>query len=238
MIDQIRNILQELGYTSKEDGNDSFSMLSKESEDYFLIAEYEASEIVEFFTSPKTKSIISYFQDEKQNNSAINKNTSLIILVKTDNLAKTLETYKNSVFDIEEDEYILRKYVVVYTEEGANEINGKSINELNEALKDAGRFSRYQDYETRHDDQAYFLIMQLFVKLPPLSFTGYENDFESIRDRINSSIGSSGMKLVQHILETTDADVKENRSMLLEVQNDDFDEWLSNIMTRISDETS
>lgn len=237
MINLIKNILQELQYTLGDTGEDYYSLLFKESEDYFIIAEYEPSELADFFTTPKTKSIIEYFQKEKEKNSAINKNTSLIILVKTESQAETLETHRNNIFNIEEDEYILRKYVVLYTQDGLDEIEGKNIAELNEIVKDVTRFSKYQAYDTRYDDEAYFLVMQLFVKLPPLSFTGYENDFESIRDRIDSSIGSSGVKLVQHILTTTSVDVKASRPALLEVQKDDFDKWLGSILEGVDNET-
>lgn len=238
MINLVSNILQELQYNSSATNEDYYSMLFKESEDYFIVAEYESSELVDFFNTPKTKSILSYFQSEKEKNSAINKNTSLIILVKTESPTETLETHKNNIFNIEEDEYILRKYVILYTEEGLGKIEGKSINELNEIVKNVNRFLKYQEYETRYQDEAYFLVMQLFVKLPPLSFTGYDNDFENIRDRIDSSIGGSGIKLVHHILTTTSIDVKENRPSLLEVQNDDFDKWLEKILDGVNDEAS
>jgi hypothetical protein len=60
--------------------------------------------------------LIKIFNKKKKDLNEIEKNTSLIILLKVENLKKDFEELKNQIMRIEEDEYFFRKYIIIYND--------------------------------------------------------------------------------------------------------------------------
>ena len=78
MIDYIKQILNINNYSQSKDNEVLFTW----KWEYFLLSEYNTTEIELFFESKKTSDIVKKFKQEKGKISDIEKNTSLIILLK------------------------------------------------------------------------------------------------------------------------------------------------------------
>jgi hypothetical protein len=174
----------------------------KNSNEFFLIQEYD-KEILQsnvkknlnFFTCEQTDKLVYEF--EKIQNPKIKKNTSLFITVKVDNLEEEYNKFKNITMKIEEDEYYFRKYVIFYTEDGLSKLEPctkfllKFIQSDDEKSENESSFDKFEN-EMFFDD-AYFIAMQLIIKLPFISLPHSNDRFEVIEDRIKTRIEREGL---------------------------------------------
>ena len=187
----IKGILEKYDYHQYSDN----IKLWNNSNEFFLIQEYDVEELesssevmLNFFTCKKTEQLISEF--EKIQDNKMKKNTSLFITVKVENLEKEYERLKNIAMRIEEDEYYFRKYVIFYTEEGLNKLKPNVeylLDYINsESPDEKSLFDKFE--ENMFFDDAYFVAMQLIVKLPFISLPHSDTHFETIEDRIKSRI--------------------------------------------------
>ena len=187
----IKGILEKYDYHQYSDN----IKLWNNSNEFFLIQEYDVEELesssevmLNFFTCKKTEQLISEF--EKIQDNKMKKNTSLFITVKVENLEKEYERLKNIAMRIEEDEYYFRKYVIFYTEEGLNKLKPNVeylLDYINsESPDEKSLFDKFE--ENMFFDDAYFVAMQLIVKLPFISLPHSDTHFETIEDRIESRI--------------------------------------------------
>ena len=187
----IKGILEKYDYHQYSDN----IKLWNNSNEFFLIQEYDVEELesssevmLNFFTCKKTEQLISEF--EKIQDNKMKKNTSLFITVKVENLEKEYERLKNIAMRIEEDEYYFRKYVIFYTEEGLNKLKPNVeylLDYINsESPDEKSLFDKFE--ENMFFDDAYFVAMQLIVKLPFISLPHSGTHFETIEDRIKSRI--------------------------------------------------
>ena len=170
------------------------------SNEFFLIQEYDKEMLrsniekdVNFFTCEQTNNLVYEF--EKIQNQKIKKNTSLFITVRVDNLEEDYNRFKNITMKIEEDEYYFRKYVIFYTEDGLSKIEPSTQSLLNyiqsESSENEGLFDKFEN--NMFFDDAYFIAMQLIVKLPFISLPHSDNRFEVIEDRIKTRIEREGL---------------------------------------------
>ena len=143
-----------------------------------------------------------YVSPLQEKGGVIEKNTSLIIFLKLDKLDELREEeLKNKIFQIEEDEYFFRKYVVAYTDQSFQKLNEDGLTEekLSKKLKNESKFKEFQVDNYSNDE--YYLIMQLFVKLPFLSFQSKnDNAFQSLRSLIEDD-DEINKKLKEEIIE-------------------------------------
>lgn len=178
---------------------DEYTFLQKKNQSYFFIAKYEEKELEDFFTSNKTDKMINELTKFSETNEDVSKNTSLIIYVKTDDLDVFFENNKKIIYKIEEDEYYFRKYVIVYTDESIKEIkNSKNINEsiLNIVLE-PGRMDKFE--EKYYEDEEYFFVMQLYIKLSFLIYEKRDEPFKSIQKRISEDLAKKKLLNQYHI---------------------------------------
>lgn len=170
------------------------------SNEFFLIQEYDKEMLrsniekdVNFFTCEQTNNLVYEF--EKIQNQKIKKNTSLFITVRVDNLEEDYNRFKNITMKIEEDEYYFRKYVIFYTEDGISKIEPNTQSLLNyiqsESSENESLFDKFEN--NMFFDDAYFIAMQLIVKLPFISLPHSDNRFEVIEDRIKTRIEREGL---------------------------------------------
>ena len=186
--------------------------------EFFMIQDYDVEELQSsldetknFFTCQKTNQLISEF--EKIQDNKVKKNTSLFVTVKFENLEE-YERFKNIAMRIEEDEYYFRKYVIFYTEEGLIELKSHddSLLQYIQANSDeSDEESLFDKYEKNmFFDDAYFIAMQLIIKLPFISLPHSNDHFETIEDRIESRIKTAELlqqeKQVTQILELINSD--------------------------------
>lgn len=162
--------------------------LFKKDYEFFIFEYFEIDELKVFFKSEKLDHLISEFQ--RLDDDKVKKNTSLFVLIKVDNVQETHKEYLNKIMAIEEDEYYFRKYVIFYTENGLSKIKPntqflldyiQSVNSENKSLFD--KFEKNMFF-----DDAYFIAMQLIIKLPFISLPHSDNRFEVVEDRIKNRI--------------------------------------------------
>lgn len=162
--------------------------LFKKDYEFFIFEYFEIDELKVFFKSEKLDHLISEFQ--RLDDDKVKKNTSLFVLIKVDNVQETYKEYLNKIMAIEEDEYYFRKYVIFYTENGLSKIKPntqflldyiQSENSENKSLFD--KFEKNMFF-----NDAYFIAMQLIIKLPFISLPHSDNRFEVVEDRIKNRI--------------------------------------------------
>ncbi|MEG3342845.1 ABC-three component system middle component 1 [Streptococcus suis] len=162
--------------------------------EFFIIQDYDVEELqssrditINFFTSDKINQLIHEF--EKIQDNRIKKNTSLLIVVKVENLENEYYRLKNIVMRIEEDEYYFRKYVIFYTESGLEKLEPCAQYLLDYIQDNGGDLgeSLFDKFENNmFFDDGYFIAMQLIIKLPFISLPHSDARFETIEDRIKS----------------------------------------------------
>ena len=137
--------------------------------EFFLIEKFEVEEFKNFFTCEKLDCLISEFQSLE--NDKIKNNTSLFVLVEVADMQEFYNQYLNTIVAIEEDEYYFRKYVIFYTKEVLDKLNPDNQFLLDyiqhEIDEESSRFDLFE--ENMFFDDAYFVAMQVIVKLPFIS---------------------------------------------------------------------
>ena len=185
----MNNFLSEMMESEGYSLSDTPSLkLFKKDYEFFIFEYFEIDELKVFFKSEKLDHLISEFQ--RLDDDKVKKNTSLFVLIKVDNVQETYKEYLNKIMAIEEDEYYFRKYVIFYTENGLSKIKPntqflldyiQSENSENKSLFD--KFEKNMFF-----NDAYFIAMQLIIKLPFISLPHSDNRFEVVEDRIKNRI--------------------------------------------------
>jgi len=212
-------------YKKNEKTNEDIVFYEKENKEYFLVAEYLKEEIEKFFESEKTNNLIKFFDERKKEKEDIQKNTSLIIFLKVDNL-KQLEgrKMKNQIFKIEEDEYFFRKYVIVYTNDSIKNLGKFDFIEdsISEKIKEPGKFEKFQNEEFFSAE--YYFLIQLIVKLPFLRFGISEgDDFVTIESEVKNQMGTKELDVIEEVL----SDDHDSLKNILEENDNDSNYFLS-----------
>ena len=183
----LKDIFHKNGFELMREKNE-FTFFRKENQEYFFIASYKEEELENFFVSDKTDNMINIQDELNETNEDINKNTSLVIYVKTNNFQEFFDKNRGIIYKIEEDEYYFRKYVIVYTENSIKEIKSSEFigNKIKEVLLEAGRMDKFE--ETYYKDEEFYLVMQLYIKLSFLIYEIEDKPFIPITQKIMKKI--------------------------------------------------
>lgn len=192
MINFVKQVLEKHDYQHM---GRSIELWSNNNE-FFLIQDYDVEELqstrditINFFVCDKINQLIHEF--EKIQDNRIKKNTSLLIVVKVENLEQEYYRLKKIAMRIEEDEYYFRKYVIFYTEGGLEKLE-PCAQYLLDYIQDKGsnlEESLFDKFENNmFFDDSYFIAMQLIIKLPFISLPHSNEHFETVEDRIESRI--------------------------------------------------
>lgn len=157
--------------------------------EYFIVMEYTKIELEKFFNCEKTDKLLLFFDKEKVNSVDIEKNTSLIILLRVEKLWEVFNEIKNQIMKIEEDEYFFRKYIIVYDEQWINWM--ENINSTDELNSEIIKIDLEQFRKNNFKNSKWYLIIQLFIKLPFLSLKVKKIELENLLDKINNNIEKS-----------------------------------------------
>lgn len=190
MLKLLKKIYEQDEFEIKENEENKENILFSEKEDqeYYITVQYTENEFERFYDSKKSNNLISFFEESKKSKADIQKNTSLIVCLKLANIQEISPSLKNMIFSVEEDEYFFRKYVIIYTENSMKNIDlNKNIKEqLHEIIKREDMMKQYQ--KNYYFSEEFFLVMQLFVKLPFLPFQGDTGQFIPVEDKIKKII--------------------------------------------------
>lgn len=205
----LKDILVEKGYNLEKE---SLNLWGNDSE-FFILKEFDKKNFLLFYKDEELNQFISDFQSIENNK--IIKNTSLIILLNVDDLEVFYRNNLYKIMQIEEDEYYFRKYVVLYTNEGLSKLESNTKFLLDyiqgQDSKDRSLFDKFEN--NMFFEEAYFIAMQLIIKLPFISLPHANGNFEMIEDRIKLQIKKEYMieseEKVNQILEKLDSiDIK------------------------------
>jgi hypothetical protein len=156
--------------------------------EFFILEEFTKDQLVNFFKCEKTNSLIKEFKRISELNKSIKKNTSLLILLKVEKL-EDFEELKNQIMKIEEDEYFFRKYIIIYDDIWEKEL--KKLNDINELNNELLVIDLDKFRKSSFENSKWYLIIQLFVKLPFLKLEINRMELENLSDKIYESIGIS-----------------------------------------------
>lgn len=122
----------------------------------------------------------NWYDDNKLKDN-INKNCTLIIFAKTDNI-EDINKLKTEISTIEEDEFYFKKSVILYlqkdvfTLESTNEI----YSQLYSKIENTELLKQYRDNGISDEISQYLFVLQLFTKLPFLHLRGEDIKLEPL----------------------------------------------------------
>jgi len=144
---------------------------------------------------------------------AFAKNTDLIIIFRIDRLSNYKQFEKN-IFDIEENAYYFKKYVLYYSSEENQLITGKSFNDLKAVLSDHEEFSSYKSEPSK--PSLYNMAARIFIKLPFLEMPNIEKDIVPIDLQISNLVESLNLSSTYNKIISANKQNDTNLEMLIE----------------------
>ncbi len=128
---------------------------------------------------------------------SMEKNSSLLILVDSTDI-KDLDYLQQQILLIEEDQYFVKKYVIIYTPNAVSKVSDLITNEqLLSAVNNRISFQNILNKEVNQDSEDYILLLQLFVKLPFLTLKFSEDEFVSLSEKLRKNLGNEYPKFKQ-----------------------------------------
>lgn len=140
------------------------------------------------------KSVIELFSNKVNtgDESALEKNSSLIVLVNCNSLS-AIEELQQHILLIEEDEYFFKKYVVLYTPSSISQLKGDDIVALLKTkITDLDKFKAFAENGYSSELEEFLVVLQLFVKFPFLHLTLGDEVFISLPEKLETSLGELG----------------------------------------------
>lgn len=137
-----------------------------------------------------------------EDSSTVEKNSSLIVLVKVDSLEK-LEQHKQQILLLEEDEHHFKKFVILYSENALDSISGlaTSLDALQVEVSNNEKLENFFSYGYFEELEDYLLLLQLFIKLPILKLKSGEESFKPLNQRIKDALGLYSLQTFDKIIE-------------------------------------
>lgn len=188
----IRSILSNNEYTFDE----NIIGFHLEDKSYFFIKSIGADEleIINNKDSLKNQTWYSEFlskfneKSEEPHYKNLEKNGSLLILVNSSSISD-IERLQSQILLIEEDQYYIKKYVIVYTSEALVKIANIASNEqLQMAINNRTSFQSLLTNGYSQENEDYILLMQLFIKLPFLTLKFSEDEFVSLPEKLKTAL--------------------------------------------------
>ena len=216
MNELVKKIFIESGHAEEQFRNKLLYYSFKEMAYYFVIdleqVEFEKirnySDFEQLEKHKKLKENYEKLEREGKSNT-IEKNSSLIVLVKCDSL-RALEKYQQQILLLEEDEYFFKKYVVLYSHESIKDLKDiyKLIPVLQEKVKDKTKFDSYGNNGFQVELEEYLLILQLYIKFPFLKLPFEGDAFQSLASKISGVLGTVHEELYDQLTEKSDRILK------------------------------
>lgn len=135
---------------------------------------------------------LSHFNEvcSGSNYPALEKNSSLIVLVNSTSITE-IERLQSQILLIEEDQFYVKKYVIVYTPNALEKISEFTSNEqLQIAVNNKAIFNHILSSGFTQECEDYILLLQLFIKLPFLTLKFSEDEFVTLPEKLNTDLGN------------------------------------------------
>lgn len=190
----IENILTNNNFVFNEEING----FHQENKSYFFIKEINSG-ILETIKSKESlnesewyRTFLAEFNESCSIDhfSALEKNSSLIILVNAMDI-KIIEQLQAQILLIEEDQFYVKKYVIVYTENALEKNSDVVTNEqLQKAVNNKTIFQNILTSGFIQENEDYILLLQIFIKLPFLALKFNEEEFITLEEKLKTKLGS------------------------------------------------
>lgn len=202
---------------------------SKTATNFYLIVyvneiteDFIAKRVSEYFNTIKT---IERGYDER-----IDKNLSMLICLKNNHIESSSK-YKK-IFEIEEDPYFFKKYLLSYNENfekiKKDILNGENINiTINNIINDVEKFSQYKLGADTDDVKLYEICTKLMTKIPFISLNHKQSDLDDLSKTIGLSLEKDNLaesrdKILQYI-ELDDEDFIDKIVGSIDLENVDYE---------------
>lgn len=257
MIEFIKKILEEYNYQQQIDFdiNDDTNLLfkSKINNEFYILSEYTESDLKDYSTTNKTVSFLKAFEEFYEKNPHAKKNTALLMCVRVDSLYGALCNLKNYIYQVEEDVFFVKKYVILYSNNSLEELQSNFLVDRNvgtnllEIIYDQNGFDSYwqKNIELMREDefdQSYFLAMQLFVKLPFLILNKENKQYTDLGTLINEEVEKKNLTTFHNNLSIfiNEIETKFNEVTgytIIDMNNLKIDDAIDEILTKLGRES-
>jgi hypothetical protein len=207
MKELLKNIFAVNGFSERKINGDTYFFEAKDSKksEYYLIDFIESDKIKGYLNTDALESVFTLFNDQKKEKQDIEKNTSLIICLRLNNIKEDIEGIRNDILRIEEDDYWFKKYVIVYSDNSLPQPTDgiDYIEYFNGLLADSERFKEYKS--DIYQNEGYYLAIQIFLKIPfinvPVKIT---SSYRSIEDLVAEKLSATEKDLLYKLRSLSD----------------------------------
>ncbi|MGA3880084.1 ABC-three component system middle component 1 [Bacillus pumilus] len=198
----MRNILIETGFSIdedclKEERAFQADRMDENGFDFLTVFFVDQDQMSKDSLEENLKQFHSDLTEGKGEIVGLDKNLSLLIMLKVDNLDFP-PAIQSLIFDIEEDPYTFKKYVLTYTREQETlivrlfkESTGDLRSFLNKILYDTEKFSAFKNRDINDNSLVYDLVSKIFIKLPYLSVKNQHKEMDLLLNDILGSFDES-----------------------------------------------
>jgi|SRR5699024_1075807 len=179
-----------------ENNNFQFEMrdqlfFGKKKKEMFIFKIVKEDGIQDFFESEDYKNIISLYEREKSKESYLQHNTTLILIINSDQLSQVYKQSINEVLKIEENPHYFKKNVIFLNNDFANSLDlDKNIElQLERIITRKGGIDSFE--KNFSDDTDYFIAIQIIIKLTFLNLNYITETFEDIKLKLKTAFAEN-----------------------------------------------
>lgn len=225
-MDLVKRILEEYEY-KKIESVDEVSFYARENEDYFIVANYQREDLINYVDSEVTKKSYDLITKYKDTYQDLSKNTSLFVCVQVEDYGTFINQHRNEIYSVEEDPYIFRKYVILYTQASHESLISKTTTEILTSAQNIDEFNTYENTLTRYSNSDYFLALQLLIKIPFLELSKDSIELKDINTRLDGVLSSSQHFIANEVGDHRLEDIESIHEEAISLNGQtEFDEWL------------
>jgi len=231
-MELVKKVLNEYGYV-EEEINEGISFFSKKGEDYFIVANYSEDEILNFSQSDptlKAYDLMTKFGDVYED---LSKNTSLLVCIKVSDYDSYINEQRNEIYSVEEDPYVFRKYVILFTEESQVNLMSKTVEDVIDLAQRTDNFNLYENRLSRYSSPDYFLALQILIKMPFLELSKEASVLINLPDRLSATLGAMHEVIIDDANNGTDLTVISEQDLASLESVTLLDEWLNVLGERL-----
>lgn len=164
--------------------NNNLTFFKKEQGDYkrYIIC-YEIENLYD--SSAINEYILNNTPDSLRELASFSKNTDLIIFLRLDSLAE-FKRIEKEVFEIEENVFFFKKYVLYFMKEEVDLIESMGFEEMKKVLTNSQAFSEYKKYPL--NPSLYSFVARIFIKLPFLELPKIKQEILPINLQVKNLI--------------------------------------------------
>lgn len=178
--------------------NEAIGCFQKKDRSYFFIKSIESDHLEKIKNKSNLnesdwyRDFLTHFNEVcgDLNYPALEKNSSLIILVNSNDIT-AIESFQSQILLLEEDQFYVKKYVIVYTATALDKIIELTTNEqLQIEVNNKQKFKYIFENGFNIEQEDYILLLQLFIKLPFLTLEFNEHEFITLTEKLNVTLGT------------------------------------------------